>query len=103
MHRYLPVALIGAALSLVLTSCAAVPVTAAEANDPACYTPEELEHDATATAGGKIVGAACYDGAQTDSMIFVQGRREILAFGFKDGCLIGMQSVDLTRPTGEPA
>ena len=40
----------------------------------------------------------------SDATIIVQAAREILAFGFKDGCLMGMTAIDLAAaPKGSPA
>ena len=89
-------------LAIAVSALAALAV-AEEPNDPNCYTQTELETDVTAN-GATIAGAAYYDGVNSDATIIVQAAREILAFGFKDGCLIGMTGIDLTAaPKGSPA
>ena len=74
-------------LAISVSTLAALAV-AEEPNDPNCYTQTELETDVTANG----------------ATIIVQAAREILAFGFKDGCLMGMTGIDLTAaPKGSPA
>lgn len=96
---------------ILLVACTAVciaamfllPRSAEATNDPNCYTQDELEADALAN-NGTIAGAAYYDGVTTDATVIIQGAREILAFGFKDGCLIGMTAIDFrAAPKGSPA
>ena len=90
-----------------LTALAATFLTrqarAVEPNDPNCYSQAELERD-NIEAGGIIAGAAYYDGVRSDTVIFIQGKREILAILFKDGCFVGIEGVDLTAVSkGNPA
>lgn len=65
-----------------------------------CYNEAQLEID-TKNVGGKIVGGASYDGDVTDQMVIVQGLKDILFFGFKDGCLILSAKVEpAAKPDG---
>jgi hypothetical protein len=90
-------------LSLGMAILLASDAGAQEPNDSQCYTVPELEAD-NATAGGIISGAAYYEGINSDTVIIIQGKREILALLFKDGCFVGMEGVDLTAMAkGDPA
>jgi len=48
--------------------------------------------------GGKVVGAASYDGAQTTEMLIVQTADLILMIGFDaKGCLYGQIAVEVAK------
>lgn len=71
-------------------------------DNPRCYSIAELEKD-NLEAGGIMAGAAYYEGVNSDTVILIQGKREILAILFKDGCFVAIHGVDLTAaPKNEP-
>jgi hypothetical protein len=78
------------------------PAFAVEPPSVICYTQGELENDVR-DHGNKIVGGASYDGAITDSFVTVQTGTDILVYGFRDGCYIGLtelEPVAKPRPDG---
>lgn len=82
-------------MRLIIAAALALACTPALAEE--CLTVEQVAKN-TEAAGGKIVGAASYNGSLTTEMLIVETPDLILMMGFDaKGCYFGQMAVEVAK------
>ena len=84
--------LVAGAIIIVVAAALLLPMRGLAA-EPVCTTEDQIIEAAGAT-GAHVVGAAYYDGAQTDTMLVIETADAIVIYGFRDGCVVGAMVVE---------
>ena len=85
------------ALALALTSVAFADAPVAPQPAKACYTEQALAADAKAHGDVEVAGTMVR-ADHIDEIIIIQGSDSLVAWMFKNGCMVSMVGVDTVAP-----